>query len=454
MEDFKRFYAETNEKLDIISCSKAFLEFTGRDEIGNLDQIIPSQDLLTLKNILFATRTGDSSLCCFRAITRHNELAWIAATVSMPVERGKVIKFDMNDIQTMKVDHAEGYYDSMTGLLSKSAITEYAKQLMNESLSRKFYFFIMDIDNFKTINDSYGHMKGDEVIIEVANIIKKCLGHKGVCGRIGGDEFMLILENISEEEELRWVLREIRYSVREKYMDPDNNKTVTVSLGGALFPTDADNYDSMFQLADKMLYLAKAKGRDRYIFYVPAVHGKIEFSGKVMNLGKNNLVNSAKSKLIMELMQNFLVTKSISFEDAMKKVLLTYGLDEAYLVDFDTSRSVFGIKRCDEEGENAIEEKTIDFSSLDPDDYRHLFDSDPFKLINIYDLEKDNNYAFANYMIEKGYRVMMVYYMRHVPNGGYLIYVNATNSTCRLAETDFSDLIYFSRMVELNICSN
>ncbi|MBQ1459153.1 MAG: diguanylate cyclase [Butyrivibrio sp.] len=61
----------------------------------------------------------------------------------------------------VEIDKAEGYYDEMTGLLSKSAITDHAKRLMEQTNTPPFYFFLMDIDNFKSINDTYGHMKGD-----------------------------------------------------------------------------------------------------------------------------------------------------------------------------------------------------------------------------------------------------------------------------------------------------
>ena len=78
---------------------------------------------------------------------------------------------------------------------------------------------------------------------------------------------MLVLEKVNTEPELREILMEIRYDIRERYMDENGNKTVTASMGGALFPDYAKDYDSMFQLSDKMLYLAKTKGRNRHITY-------------------------------------------------------------------------------------------------------------------------------------------------------------------------------------------
>ena len=300
----------------------------------------------------------------------------------------------------------------------------------------------MDIDNFKGINDTYGHMKGDEVIVEVAHIAKECVGDKGLVGRIGGDEFALVLEKVHEEEQLRNILRDIRYKVREKYADEDNNFTITTSLGGALFPDDASNYDAMFRLSDKMLYIAKAKGRDRYIIYTPSVHGNWEDDVEVVTISQRTRQNHAKNTFIMEIMEGFLLKKEISICEAFKKVLETYMLDAIYLIDKKTGKSTFGLTKDNENSE-------LDLSYLAPEDYQPLFENNPIRVINMYDLQKEKYLKFSEFMIKSGFRIIITYYMRNVPDGGYLMYVSNVGSACRFAETDFSDLTYFSRMLEL-----
>ena len=443
MGKVKRYYLEINDYYDALKYNNDLLEYTGQNTLDNIQNIIPPQDFVTFKEDISLLDPGENTITCFRMIDKENILNWMSANVHRSKHNTSIIKLDIYDIKSFEMDKAEGYYDEMTGVLSKSAITDYAKKLMGKTPAKKFYFFIMDVDNFKAINDTYGHMKGDEVIIDVANIAKKCVGDKGFVGRIGGDEFALVLEKISEEEALRDVLREIRYIVREKYADEENNFTVTTSLGGGLYPDNASSYEDMFRLADKMLYIAQATGRDRYIIYTPSVHGDLKNDTEVATISQRTMQNRAKNTLIMDLMSGFLLKDDITIKDAFQKVIDTYMLDEVYLIDKKSGKTTFGLSkdggRCE-----------LDLSDLATDDYQPIFETYPIKVINMYDLQKANYLRFSEFMLRNEFRIIVVYYMRNVKNGGYLMYVSNINSACRFAETDVSDLIYFSRMLELS----
>ncbi len=449
MKKFKRYFLEVDENLNILKCSSNFLAYIGKEKLSNLDKVIPSQDLVNLKNALFKTEPGEISLSCFRIRTSTSELSWIAATVEKPLSDDDSIKLDISDIQYLKTGGSQDIFDKMTGLYNKSTITDYAKQLMEQEPRKQFYFFLMDVDNFKSVNDTYGHMTGDEVIVTVAEIAKKFVGYNGLVGRIGGDEFMLVLEKINTEPELREILRNIRYTVREKYMDGADNKTITVSMGGGLFPDYADNYDSMFMLADKMLYRAKAKGRDRYIIYTPSVHGDVLNQDGVRTSSQELMVNSAKTELIMQLMDSLLVKRDISFDDAVEKMLTTYNIDGFYILKRDEFTSYYGRKAQYSGEERTYEQAQLDLSSVSPEDYHPAFDTYPIKVVNMYDLQKENYPRLAAFMAHNDYRVLVVYHLTMVPDGGYIVYASNATSSCRFAETDFADLTYFSRMLEI-----
>lgn len=443
MGKIRRYYVEINNDLKAFNCNEDMLEYIGQDILDNIESIIQSHDLETLKETIMSLKAGENAYICFRMLDKDNKLNWMSAKAHRSKHNDSIVRLDIYDLQSFEMDIPEGYYDDMTGVLSKSAITDYAKKLMEKTPTKQFYFFLMDVDNFKAINDTYGHMKGDEVIIEVARIAQECVGDKGLVGRIGGDEFVLVLEKIHEEQALRDVLREIRYIVREKYADEENNFTITTSLGGGLFPDDASNYEEMFKLADKMLYIAKAKGRDRYIIYTPSVHGDMKNDREVVTISQRTMLNRSKNTLIMDLMNGFLLKDDISVKEAFQKVIETYMLDEIYLVDKDTGKTRFGLAKGGEDCE-------LDLSHLSSEDYQPFFETYPIKVINMYDLQKANYLKFSEFMLLQGFRIIVVYYMRNVPNGGYLMYVSNVNSACRFAETDVSDLIYFSRMLELS----
>ena len=163
--------------------------------------------------------------------------------------------------------------DPGTGLLNKRAIHEYAVE--NAQKGKVMYLAMMDIDNFKNINDSFGHMYGDEVLSKIAEIIRSVLDGRGLPGRFGGDEFMIVFDGIYEEDELRRLLKTISKHMQWAFLDVKDTVDITTSCGIAKFPDDADNFEDLFKKADKALYIAKAKGKNRFIIYDEKKHGKI-----------------------------------------------------------------------------------------------------------------------------------------------------------------------------------
>ena len=169
-------------------------------------------------------------------------------------------------------------HDSLTGLVDKSDIIKIAKGRIDDRRLEGTALVIIDIDFFKSINDNYGHQFGDEVIKKIADIISNEVGNDGVTGRFGGDEFFVVLYNIQSEPQLRAKLRAIKSMVSATFPDKgvDRDNPLSVSIGAAVFPKDADNYDDLFTLADHSVYLAKEKGRNRYIIYTLEKHGTLE----------------------------------------------------------------------------------------------------------------------------------------------------------------------------------
>ncbi len=178
----------------------------------------------------------------------------------------------------VKVNANSIKHDSLTGLVDKADIIRIAKERIDDRRLDGTTLAILDIDYFKNINDTYGHQFGDDVIKRVADIISKEVGNEGIAGRFGGDEFLIVFYNIQSEDELRAKLRSIHNMVTAAFPDRglEDNTPLTVSIGTATYPKDADSYDDIFMLADYCLYIAKDKGRNRYIIYTLTKHGTLE----------------------------------------------------------------------------------------------------------------------------------------------------------------------------------
>lgn len=172
----------------------------------------------------------------------------------------------------------EAYYlkpaarDAGTGLFNKRAITEYTVERLSRSTATH-WFILLDIDDFKNINDTFGHLFGDQVISKVAEILQVNVGYRGVVGRFGGDEFFVLLEKIPDRLTLKTMLKTIMKELAYAF---DPQLKITASIGITQYPIDGTSYEELFAKADKALYIAKEKGKDRHIIYDENLHGTLE----------------------------------------------------------------------------------------------------------------------------------------------------------------------------------
>ena len=166
--------------------------------------------------------------------------------------------------------------DPLTGAVSRRYMIGFVKALIEAKIP--FTFGMVDLDNFKYINDTYGHQVGDGVLEHLVNDLTEFLGDKGVVGRFGGDEFLFVnFVDLDYTEKKSFCLemypggRVLRKSVKVE----DVELFVTGTTGLSTFPEDAPDYDSLFEEIDKTLYRGKTKGRNCYIIYVPEKHANI-----------------------------------------------------------------------------------------------------------------------------------------------------------------------------------
>lgn len=229
-----------------------------------------------------------------------------------------------------RMPETEYSMDTSIPILNKKAITDYAKKAFLSGKDQ-IYLTVMDLDNFKTINDTYGHFFGDEVLNTVAEIIKKTLGNAGVVGRIGGDEMMLILNGIENQTELRNLLRAIRTNIEWAYKGTRDDLRITCSMGVSTFPDHGTTYEELFQIADKMLYIAKKKGKNRYVIYIPEIHdAQNALEGDAASFPA--ALPKDKTEVMQRLIEDFLLRKVVVYKQIMHELISCFDLDEIIMV--------------------------------------------------------------------------------------------------------------------------
>lgn len=160
--------------------------------------------------------------------------------------------------------------DLLTGLYNKTATEELIGELLRQSdLKRHHALIMLDIDHFKDINDTYGHAAGDFVIKEFGRRIRQQFRVSDICGRVGGDEFIILLRDIPDRAWLIKQMQQLTVCLHEDIFigDKDGYCAVSASIGVAISPEFGEDFETLYRNADTALYQSKEQGRDRFTIY-------------------------------------------------------------------------------------------------------------------------------------------------------------------------------------------
>lgn len=266
------------------------------------DGRVAMEDMVELDSLINCIRTYMSDFCVklttsMRTLGKVMEKVKFIGTVytrytGENIVTGRIVLADgVNSMGNIVEVVDELTMDSLTKVYNKKTITEYASSLVKQDTVNRISIAILDIDYFKQVNDRYGHLYGDKVLTRVAKKLKEVVGEDGVVGRIGGDEFMIVLKGINDDYALRGILRAIRTQVKWEFKNDYENFQVTTSIGVAFSPNNGHDYEELFKKADFCLYVAKEKGRDRYVFFRDEIHresyqNSLNKKDKIINDGR------------------------------------------------------------------------------------------------------------------------------------------------------------------------
>jgi diguanylate cyclase (GGDEF)-like protein/PAS domain S-box-containing protein len=231
-----------------------------------------------------AEALGLTSCWVFPVLSADNKVLAIYSLYSQKAGEPKAYELEMIEafihLTSLAIDRKESernirklaFYDSLTGLYNRSHFAEQFNQSLKEAeqAAQKLALLFIDLDQFKWINDSLGHNAGDQLLIDVANRIRRCIGEEHILARIGGDEFTLLLRNIRSEEEALDVARGILNSFQEPVSLMEHDVRITSSIGISLYPDHGCTANVMMKQADTAMYQAKSEGRNNVQVYRPS----------------------------------------------------------------------------------------------------------------------------------------------------------------------------------------
>ena len=202
--------------------------------------------------------------------TKDRKIFYEKASIIPMFKRGKLtgylaIKLNITDYikQEKKLIHL-AYHDNLTGLRNRQALKEDIEDLLYKK--RSFFLLFLDMDGFKTINDTYGHDTGDELLKIVSKIIRNNIDSKDFAYRLGGDEFAIIVTT-RDQKLAEKIGKRILDNISKKVTIKSYQIQVTISMGIVKYPEDGENKKILLKNADIAMYKAKMEGKNRYKFF-------------------------------------------------------------------------------------------------------------------------------------------------------------------------------------------
>ena len=211
--------------------------------------------------------------------------------------------------------------DALTGLLGRQGLMDRLDEALDRSRRYGRYgaLFFIDLDNFKEINDTLGHLAGDEVLKTVAKRVRSVLRKSDIFGRLGGDEFLIIVEEIKSSDTLMTIANKVIEVINRPIEIDSLRCQVGVSIGIALFPRDGKERQELLHHADAAMYRAKAMGKNTYYFYGSEVGDTQEKRFQIEGILKDALKNRQGLYLLFQ-PQFELATQTIVALEALLRV--------------------------------------------------------------------------------------------------------------------------------------
>lgn len=270
---------------DLLEINPAYTKIVGRSaaEIKKIgwQQLTHPDDIA--ENIYHLKQLQEGKIDSFKMLKRFikpdNSIVWADLTVNAIEIQSDPLNFQylaiLEDITEKKVFEEkiwhQANFDFLTGLPNRSMLQDRLSHTIVKALrdKKELAILLIDLDQFKDVNDTLGHDRGDELLIEVSSRIKLCVRESDTVARLGGDEFVIILSELSYLSGVGTVAQNIIDALADPFHLGKDTTYISASIGITLCPKDASESVNLIKNADQAMYAAKKQGRNRFHFFTP-----------------------------------------------------------------------------------------------------------------------------------------------------------------------------------------
>ncbi len=209
----------------------------------------------------------------YRILGKENKIYWIEIKGKKTVEKngdifihGAISEITNRKEKELKINYLS-FYDEVTGIPNRRYFMSEANKIIREKNNEDIAFIFIDLDNFKYVNDTYGHDYGDALLRKFSRIILEMNIKDSILARYGGDEFVLIKNNVKNKNEIKDILDDIIKKLSKPLIIKNREIYSTLSIGVSIYPIDGKDIGILLKRSDMAMYLAKINGKNRYEFF-------------------------------------------------------------------------------------------------------------------------------------------------------------------------------------------
>jgi len=256
-----------------------FQQITGYSEgelLGqySLNLVYPEDRETVREKAIESLKGGRSVPCEYRCVRKDGEVIWVLEKVTSAEYKGKKATLgsfmDITERKQLEQRLAEmATHDPLTGLPNRLLLSDRLTVGLAQAQrnNAKLAVMMLDLDRFKTVNDTFGHSVGDELLRAAGERLMGIVRKSDTVARMGGDEFVVLLLQIARMEDAVKVAQKILSVFRKPFVLDAYQIRITTSIGIAMYPEDGEDVEALFKNADTAMYWAKEQGRDNYELY-------------------------------------------------------------------------------------------------------------------------------------------------------------------------------------------